>query len=277
MTKTLHILNGESTHAILKESSILGDVVIWREMLCEGTVVKDVGSDQFWKERYSYFENELGVEKLDYFDKTIKEIIKLQDVSNYKEIVLWFEYDLFCQVNLMALGTYLLKSYRKDIKYYLICTGKEKDKTQLQTLADYSPNEYLTLYQKKKKLSRNDLLFSQKTWEIYVEKDKKTLMDFDFNKNKKFVYLQTAIDQHIQRFPAKNGLNQIDHKILSLINSDIHDQDKLIKELLHWQKEETVYGFTDTQYENYFKNLDDFVVIEKGRIDLSKKGKDILK
>ncbi len=276
MTKILHILNGDSTYAIFKESSISGDVVIWREMLCEGTVVKDVGSDQFWKERYSYFKNEFGVDKLDYFDKTLKEIIKLQDVSDYREVVLWFEYDLFCQINLMALATYLLKSYRKDIKYFLVCTGKEKGKTQLLSLADYSPKEYEDLYQNKIKLSRNDLLFAQIVWEIYSENDVDSLMSFDFNQSKKFIYLQAAIDQHLMRFKDENGLNQIDHKILSIIDTGIQNEKQLINKLLIWQKKETVYGFGDMQYINYIKKLKSFIIIENSKMKLNQKGKEIV-
>ncbi len=276
MTKILHILNGDSTYAIFKESSISGDVVIWHEMLCEGTVVKDVGSDQFWKERYSYFKNEFGVNKLDYFDKTLKEIIKLQDVSDYREVVLWFEYDLFCQINLMALATYLLKSYRKDIKYFLVCTGKEKGKTQLLSLADYSPKEYEDLYQNKIKLSRNDLLFAQIVWEIYSENDVDSLMSFDFNQSKKFIYLQAAIDQHLMRFKDENGLNQIDHKILSIIDTGIQNEKQLINKLLIWQKKETVYGFGDMQYINYIKKLKSFIIIENSKMKLNQKGKEIV-
>lgn len=276
MTKILHILNGDSTYAIFKESSISGDVVIWREMLCEGTVVKDVGSDQFWKERYSYFKNEFGVNKLDYFDKTLKEIIKLQDVSDYREVVLWFEYDLFCQINLMALATYLLKSYRKDIKYFLVCTGKEKGKTQLLSLADYSPKEYEDLYQNKIKLSRNDLLFAQIVWEIYSENDADSLKRFDFNQSKKFIYLQAAIDQHLMRFKDENGLNQIDHKILSIIDTGIQNEKQLINKLLIWQKKETVYGFGDMQYINYIKKLKSFIIIENDKMKLNQKGKEIV-
>ena len=118
MSKTLHILNGDSTVEIFDKTTILGDIVVWREMLCEGVIQNEIGSDAFWKSRYDFFESEFNVNKLEYFDKTIKELIKLEELSNYKEVVLWFEYDLFCQINLIAACSYLLKSFRKDI-YYL--------------------------------------------------------------------------------------------------------------------------------------------------------------
>jgi len=94
MNKILHILNGDNTAQIFSKSTIHGDIIIWREMLCDGALHKDVGSDEFWKKRYNFFEEEIGITRLEYYDKTIKELIKIENVSNYDEIVLWFEYDL---------------------------------------------------------------------------------------------------------------------------------------------------------------------------------------
>jgi hypothetical protein len=57
------------------------------------------------------------------------------------------------------------------------------------------------------------------------------------------------------RFPDKNGLDQIDRKIIELSKEGNPDQNDLVKELLNWQKAETVYGFGDLQYINKIKNL----------------------
>jgi hypothetical protein len=276
MNKTLHILNGDSTAQILEKSTIQGDVIIWREMLSEGTLHKDVGCDKFWKTRYSFFENELGVSKVEYYDRTIKEIIKIEDISIYNEVVLWFEYDLFCQVNLLALCTYLLKFYRKDIQFYLICTGTEKEKEYLQTLSEYSPKEFQDLFDNKVNLSRNNMLFAEECWSIYVENDKEKLYEFDFNNCSKFSYLQMSIQQHLQRFPKQNGLNQIENKILEMINFDLLTKNDLIKELLIWQKKETVYGFGDQQYLLALEKLDKYYFKNNEILFLNTSGKEIM-
>jgi hypothetical protein len=272
MNKTLHILNGDSTATIFSKSTIQGDVIIWREMLCEGSLHKDVGGDEFWKKRYAFFEEEMGITRLEYYDKTIKELIKIDEVSSYNEVVLWFEYDLFCQVNLMALCVYLLKHYRKDINYYLVCTGHEKGKQYLQTLSDYSPNEYQILYKNKIKLTRNSLLFSEQCWHVYVENNLEELKRFDFNKQDKFKYFQKAINQHLQRFSSQNGLNQIENKILEIINSGVSDKNSIVKELLFWQQKETVYGFGDLQYFLYLKKLGDYYTVKNELMTLNDKG-----
>lgn len=277
MTKSLHILNGDSTAKIFAKSSISGNVLVWREMLCEGIIQNEIGSDEFWKSRYAFFENEFDVKKLEYFDKTIKEIIKLDDLSNYNEIVLWFEYDLFCQVNLLAACTYLLRSFRKDINYYLVCTGKEKGKAQLQSLSNYSSKAFKPLYENKLKITKNNLLFAETCWNLYTENDKEKLKTFNFNKSPKFTYLQQAINQHLKRLPNKNGLNQIENKILKIINSGLTDKNQIVKKLLVWQQKETVYGFGDTQYFWFLKKLKTYYTNKNDVILLNKKGKELVK
>ena len=254
MDKTLHILNGDSTAAIFADSGLSGKTLVWREMLCEGSLHKNVGSDAFWIKRYGFFEEAMGVDRLSYFDRSIREILKIEDNDEYNEAVLWFEYDLFCQVNLLAACSFLLKNYRKDIRYHLVCTGKEKGKKELQSLSDYPAESYKDLYKNRIKLTRNDLLFAQQCWELYADNDQKVLREFDFDQNKKFRYLQAAIDQHLMRFPDKNGLDQIDRKIIEL-SKEGTDEGNLVKELLNWQRKESVYGFGDPQYENKIKKL----------------------
>lgn len=276
MSNKVHILNGDSTVVALKESDILGDIIVWREMLCEGPLSINIGLDEFWNLRYTFFKEELKVSKLDYYDKTIKELTKIEDLSNYNEVVLWFEYDLFCQVNLIALCAYLLKHYRKDITYYLICVGKEKNKENLQTLSDYSPNEYQILYEKRVKLTRHDLLFAKECWEKYVSNNIQELKEFNFNKNGKFNYLQLAIHQQLERYADNNGLNQIDYKLVETINSKALTEKEVVRELLNWQKEETVYGFGDLQYFKYLEKLHPFYSIKNDYYYLNDKGKSFI-
>ena len=277
MANTLHITNGDSTAEILKRTSIKGNIVVWREMLCEGPICKEVGSDEFWMERYNYFEKELEVSKLEYYDKTIKEIQKLEDVSGYSEVVLWFEFDLFCQVNLMALCTYLLKSFRKNTTYNLVCTGRIKGEEKLKSLADFSVDEFANLYDNKTSLSKTNLEFAQNCWNVYVNDDIEELKSFNFNKQSKFRYLQKAINQHLLRYPNESGLNQIQYKVLEIINSKPLTEREIIPILLIWQSQETVYGFGDLQYFQYLNKLNKYYTISDSKYILNEDGKSIFK
>jgi len=276
MSKKLHILNGDSTLPILEKSGIKGDVVVWRELLCEGPLHKEVGSDDFWINRYAYFQDEIGVSRIEYYDKTIKEIVKLEDVSGYNEVVLWFEFDLFCQVNLLALCSYLLDNYVKKTNYYLICTGKVEGEKRLQSLSDFSPSDFKTLFENKITLSKASLEFAKESWNIYVENDSNKLKRFDFNQNSKFQYLQLAMNQHFNRLPTENGLNQIENKIIEIINSNLFSENEIVRKLLIWQQNETAYGFGDLQYFQYLKKLNTYFSIKDSLYYLNEVGKTVV-
>lgn len=255
MNKLLHVLNGDSTASIFDASEIKDPYVVWREFLCEGPVHKDVGSDAFWKQRYYFFEKEVDCTRLKYFDKTIREIIQLEDLSNTSEVVMWFDADLFCQINLLALCSFLLKSFRKDVSYYLICIGDFNSGGQLKSFSDYAPDEMVQLMDIKLKITKNDLIYADECWTVYAENKIQKLKTFNFNKNPKFPFLQRAINQHLLRFSNEKGLGQIDRKILELIHHSPKTKNEIIRKLLIWQHERTVYGFGDQQFLIYLNRL----------------------
>lgn len=273
MTNSIHVLNGDAILPIFQNSGIKGEIAICREMFCEGPILEQVASDDFWKQRYAFYEKYLNVGKLEYFDKTIKEILKIEDLAIYDEIVLWFEYDLFCQVNVIALCSFLLQNYRKDVTYNLVCVGRVKGKTNLQSLSDFSSEEYLELYNNRVKLTKNNLVFADQAWKLYVQNNYKDLSDFNFSKSGKFIYLQAAINQHLKRFPFENGLNEIENKIVQIIGSEALTSLEIVNKLLFWQNENSVYGFGDMQFFTYLKELNNYFFIDDEKYYLNEAGK----
>ena len=163
--KTLHILNGDSSLNQIKQTNIKGDTFVWRELLCEGETKFDLRSDEFWQTRIQFFN-----EYFDYFEK--EKLIELKDqffslkISAYKEIVLWFEYDLFCQINLIALLSWLKQS-NVDTKIYLICIGEHPNYRKLVGLGEITHIEFEQQYEHKIQLGKADLEFASKIWKIY--------------------------------------------------------------------------------------------------------------
>jgi hypothetical protein len=197
MSKWIHIFNERKIAQQFEEVPLIGEQVVFNEMLNEGPVHKDVGSDAFFKLRYAYFEKTYQINKLAYFDNSIKPLVTLENADAYSNVVLWFDYSLVNQINMIAICVYLLKNYRKDHLYFIVHIG-EKEKTQLILSNNFS-STYEKLFQHKIKLTRNNLVYAKECWDIFVSKDKEELKNFNFNKSDKFKYLQKAIQNYLNK------------------------------------------------------------------------------
>ena len=70
MAKTLHITNGDSFTTVLNELNISGDIITWREMLCEGKTINEVGSESFWRQRYEFLNRAYKITKDTFINRT---------------------------------------------------------------------------------------------------------------------------------------------------------------------------------------------------------------
>ncbi len=253
MSSQLHITNGDSFTQRLNSLKLKGDIITWREMLCEGKTETNVGSESFWKTRFDFLHKNYNVSKSWFVEKTLKEYRSLCNHKQQDQIILWFEYDLFCQVNMLAVLSWL-KKHRRYAEIYLVCSGNEDQTDKLYGLNELSDDQLLRLYDKKTKLSQNDIEYADYVWQLYCSDNPirlENLLEFD---NNQFEYLPDAIKAHLKRFPSiKNGLNELENRILDI---SIKDKPKSKKELLsNLITNQGIYGFGDTQYERVISTL----------------------
>lgn len=253
MSSFLHITNGDVTTEILNNLNIEGEIITWREMLCEGKTTTDVGSEDFWKTRFDFFSNVYQVTKKTFIDFTLKEYRNLCK-QNQDEIILWFDYDLFCQVNMLAVVSWL-KKYRKGSKITIVQAGASDNYDKLVGFGHLSKEELINLYQNRTQLSQDDIEYADYIWQLYCSDSPLRLETVHkFNPSSPFIYLSDAINAHLKRFPSvENGLNKIENNILQTsYQADLKSENELVRKLL---TEQEVYGFGDIQYKNKINEL----------------------
>ena len=273
-SSTLHITNGDSTTNYLKKLRFSGDFITWREMLCEGKTTTDVGSETFWKNRFHFLKTSYNVSKKKFIDYTLKEYRSLCNQKENKEIVLWFGYDLFCQINMLAVISWL-KTYRKGYHISLVCSGKVKDSKKLKSLSQLSENQIHQHYKNRIDLTQDDIEYADYIWQLYCSDSPLRLETvYKFNPMSPFQYLASAIEAHLLRFPSiKNGLNQVENTILETVESNnLSSKNQLVGQLL---KNQTVYGFGDIQYQHSITQLQKLFT-SFNPVKLSRKGQKVL-
>ncbi|WP_127136823.1 DUF1835 domain-containing protein [Flagellimonas oceanensis] len=274
MKSLLHITNGDSFTSRLQSLEFKGDVITWREMLCEGKTLSTVGSESFWKTRFEFLNKNYKVSKSWFIEKTLKEYRSLCNHKQQDQIVLWFEYDLFCQINMLAVISWL-KQHRRHAEISLVCSGKVEGSTKLYGLNELNDEKLMELYENRKVLSQDDIEYADYIWQLYCSDNPIRLENQIANNDFQFEYLSDALKTHLKRFPTiKNGLNDLENHILEVAKKHKpKSKNELMKDLL---TDQGFYGFGDTQYERMVSSLKP-LFSSFDPVKLTKKGLDVLK
>jgi hypothetical protein len=249
----LHITNGDSTTQLIQKLKIDGSIITWREMLCEGKTTSDVGSESFWKSRFDFFSKNYNITKKTFIDYTLKEFRNLCNHKSHEEIVLWFEYDLFCQINMIAVISWL-KKHKPKATISLVCPEDKTNSNLLLTINDLTSTQLKSAYINRPELSRDDIEYADYIWQLYCAESPLQLENIISAPSITFKHIPEAIKTHLKRFPTiKNGLNDIENTILdTIVNKQFNSKKKLITELL---KNQGLYGFGDIQFDYKINNL----------------------
>lgn len=267
----LHITNGNCLTTILKDLEFKGQFLTWEEMLCEGPTSSIINSDDFLKLRASFFN---AYYDIDLNVNEIKdELDMLNHPENYSEIILWFEYDLFCHINMIAVIT-LLHQKKIDLPIYLVCSGRIEGEKSLKGLSELTEGQLKDHFKNRIRLTVNDLDLAISIWDIYCGKDHNLLKPYII-KRSNFDYLSSCLKAHLERFPdSKSGLNALETNILNIIkNKKIKSENHLLGYALNYQG---YYGYGDMQFARIIKYLRLFFYETKDGLSLNRQGHEAL-
>jgi len=272
MGKILHITNGASLSNYLRELEFTDPILSWEEMLCEGPTNFYIETRSFYKKRKFFLTEtyDIEIDLKAYF----KEINKLNNPEQYDHIVLWFEYDLFCHINLLAVINFIeQRNISKPL--YLVCSGRIKGVKTLKGLAELNKSQLLSHYKQKVLLSEDDIDLAKTLWGIYCGKDHNLLKPY-IVQNSSFEYLGNCLKAHLVRFPDPvTGLGTIETNVLGLLNEfDIKSKHHLLGYALNYQG---YYGYGDLQYERVIGNLSPFIEETEDGLRVNAIGKKVMR
>lgn len=269
--KTFHITNGSSLTNYLKELNIEGDFLTWQEMLCEGPTEIKIDTNTFIKKRKEFLNAYYDIEFNE--DEYLSEIQKINHLEDYKEIVLWFEYDLFCHINLIAIISLLQQKHLK-LPLFLVCSGRVQGEKNLKGLTELSSGQLFYHYDNKQLLSLEDIDLAVSVWKTYCGTDHNLLKKYIIQKSS-FKYLTNCLKAHLERFPnLKSGIDILEENILTIIrDKDIKSRNHLLGYALNYQG---YYGYGDIQISRIIETLSMFFSEESETIVLNRKGHEAL-
>jgi len=249
----LHILNGDATANILKKTDLPGQFLPWREALVAGPTPGGLSFDDWINLRA----NHLAMDYEQTVDECKAALLNLEEVlrtfSKHEEVVLWFEHDLFCQINLIYLLNFFSQQKQNQTGLSLICIDDFPGIENFKGLGQLSPSQLASLFERRQNITQNMLELGQGAWAAYCSPNPTAIETFLQKDCSELFFLKEALLAHLVRFPAlKNGLGHVEKVALDLINGGIDEFKPLFP---MFGELEPVYGFGDAQFWNHLKCL----------------------
>ncbi len=146
----LHVTNGTSVTTTLEAAGVPGLRSIWSDPLYEGPVPAGLSDDELREVRERYLGGDVEADPANDMRRW-RQVIA--DHESYDEIVLWFEHDLFDQLNLLQLLSWIRSHLPEGKPVSLICIGSFPGRPAFRGLGELSPGELAPLLETRRPVS----------------------------------------------------------------------------------------------------------------------------
>lgn len=246
---TIHIANGDAAAGRLKQWDPKLTCISWREALIEGPALKS-GLNDWIKARAEYLSEAYGIEP-GRCRKDLESLhASLRGTFEADEVVLWFDEDAFCQVNLMYLLSVLAGALKTGTR---VTIPKSEGNSSVHAISNLSETKLQAAFDKRQEYAPDKLGIAKSAWSAYCAKDPLAIRNFAFENEGLEPSLKTAMLSHLRRFPAKgDGLGVTERFLLKTCASAPLDFEELFA---RFSTTMPLYGFGDYQVWNLLVRL----------------------
>ncbi|HEY7760138.1 MAG TPA: hypothetical protein VIA64_12045 [Burkholderiales bacterium] len=214
-----HITNGDCAAAALARAGIPDqDVLPWRDVLHEGPVPAGLALDELSSVRAAFIA-QCGWGDLD----TVREEFRLRDcrlagLQAEHEAVLWFESDLYDQLQLIQLLDWFAEPAHRPQRLTLVCIDRDPDSGRFEGLGALSKERVAALLQARAAVTDEQLDLGRRAWAAFRAAAPGALEDLWRQDLRALPYLSEAILRWLQELPAMaNGLSRTERTALEEI------------------------------------------------------------
>lgn len=228
--KTLHITNDEITAKNIRLSQIKGDTLAWQDALYEGPVVDGLSMNKLSALRAEYFSKLEWGNAIELRERFQKRNEKLSSYQSYDEIVLWFDHDLYDQLQLLQIINWFSEQKAGFPPIYLICISRYPGIKIFLGIDTLNTEQLRNLYQQKSELTIAQVTVCQQVWHAFTSQRPIDLLRCCSGDISSMPFLKSAMSRLIQQFPSKiNGLSQTELLILQSLRSHFNEPDEMFQ------------------------------------------------
>ena len=261
MNNILNITNGDSAVNIMKEASIEGKFLPWRDVLHVGAVPSGLSFEELSIVRTKYIVSQGWGNKKDVSSSFNERLEIMNNIESYDKVILWFEHDLYDQLQLLEiLNWFATHAYSGELS--IICTDNY--------LGKCSAEEISALIEYKKLVSEEELTLAKKAWEAFSSETPQEWANLLTVDTSSLPFLESTVWRFLKEYPScKNALSKIEQDILEIVDAGEHRTGRIFGEQ---QKREEAIFLADTVFVDIINGL----MNENAPLLKSNSGKNIL-
>jgi hypothetical protein len=204
----LHITNGDAAAETIRRARVPGVVVAWRDVLHEGPVPEGLSFDELRAVRARFIADE--TEYAPVLESFAARDAALAASVDEDELVLWFEHDLYDQLQLLQVIDWLA-THRSAGKRTLVCDD--------EYLGPSTPGRLAERFETRTPIAPTQIALAVTAWAAFRAATPAPLEDVLESDTSALPYLRAALRRHLQQYPSTvNGLSRSEHLALAVVD-----------------------------------------------------------
>jgi hypothetical protein len=203
----LHITNGDLAAALIG-SLHAGEVLPWRDLLHEGPVRAGLTLDELSAERAAFIAQAKWGDLADARASFAARDARLRSAGGEDEVVLWFEHDLYDQLQLLQVLDWF--AAHPVARLSLVC--------EAEYLGPMATGRAAELFQQRKPVTPRQLDVAEAAWLAFRSPHPAPLVEVLGQDTLPLPFLRDALIRHLQEFPwTTDGLSRTERGILDAL------------------------------------------------------------
>jgi hypothetical protein len=208
----LHITNGDAAASVIQAAGIGGDVLPWRDVLHEGPVPAGLSLDALSRVRADFIAGEGWGEPEATRQAFFERDAALREYEAYDEVVLWFEHDLYDQLQLIQLLDFFASQQPGRTRVSLLCNSEYLGNSTPARLAERFPQRTV--------VSDEQRAAGAAGWAAFRAADPSGLQPLADGAASPLPFLPAALRRHLEQFPSlRNGLSRSEQQALEALSA----------------------------------------------------------
>jgi hypothetical protein len=219
--RLLHVANGTSVTMTLGPAGVPGATSIWADPLHDGPVPGDLDDDALMRLRMRYHAPSPDAADPRNDMRRWRQVIVKHDA--YDELVLWFEHDLFDQLNLIQLLPFIRAHVPASKQVSLICIGSFPGHPNFHGLGELYSAELASLFPTRQPVTGAQYDLAARAWDAFRQRTPEGIGEFVGKpeglqpRAEALPFLGPALRRFLQEYPwTSDGLSRTERRLLTL-------------------------------------------------------------